>query len=561
MSEAKVGVFICHCGSNIAGFLDLPALVEYAQQLPNVGFVQDNLYTCADAGRAQIAKAIAEQDLNRVVVASCTPRTHEPLFRSTCQQAGLNPYLFEFVNIRDQCSWVHMQERERATEKAKDLIRMGVSRAVFLQPGEEIEVDVVPAALVVGAGLAGLTAALSLANRGLEVKLVERESTMGGLLRSKHRLYPTGDDAASWVGTKIEAVKKHPNIEVFTEAAVRAVRGFVGNYEVLVEQGGREFGFSVGAVIVATGAKVFEPIGQYRYDGDKVITQADFEKSLVDKHGELDPGVRSIVMIQCVGSRNEERPYCSRICCMTAVKNALFIKEANPEISVYVMYRDMLTLGAVYEALYREARGRGVIFLQYSPDAPPTVGDGQVTVYDELLGQTLTVPSDLVVLASPLVGQEGAADLAQMLKVPVDEHGFFLEAHVKLRPLDFATDGMYLCGCAHWPSDVGETVAQAHGAAARAAILLGAGVVAVEPIVSVVDEDACIGCGLCETVCPYTAIVLKDAEVGRKASTIAASCKGCGVCGAGCPEQAITMQHYSNQQLLAQIDALAEMVG
>lgn len=565
MDEARVGVFICHCGSNIAGFLDVPALMDYAQTLPHVVFVQDNMYTCADAGRAEIITGITEHDLNRVVVASCTPRTHEPLFRATCQQAGLNPYLFEFVNIRDQCSWVHMQERERATDKAKDLLRMGVARAVLLEPRESIEVEVVPAAVVIGAGVAGLSAALNLANRGFDVKLVEREPEMGGLLRGVHRLYPTGDDARAFIEAKVEAAKRHPNIEVFTGAEVRDVRGFVGNYEVVVKQGERELGFSVGAIIVATGAQELKPVGMYGYDGERVIAQGELEKLLVNwetgKLGTQSTNLpKSVVMIQCVGARDETRPYCSRICCMTAVKNALLIKEADPRTQVYVLYRDMLTLGVEYESLYHEARGQGVTFIQYSPQSPPAVNDRQVMVYDELLGQTLSIPCDLVVLSAPLVGQADAANLAQLLKVPVDEHGFFLEAHVKLRPLDFATDGIFLCGCAHWPADVGESVTQAHGAAARASILVGRGAVEVEPIVSVVDEEKCIGCGLCETVCPYKAIVLRDTGTGRKAQTIAASCKGCGVCGAGCPEMAISMQHFTDQQLFAQIDALV-MVG
>lgn len=552
VDEARVGVFICHCGSNIAGFLDVPELMQYVQTLPQVAFAQENMYTCADTGRAEIVKGITEHNLNRVVVASCTPRTHEPLFRATCQEAGLNPYLFEFVNIRDQCSWVHMEERELATEKAKDLLRMGVARSVLLEPEDTIGVEVVPQALVIGAGMAGLTAALNLAERGFEVKLVERESEMGGLLRAVHRLYPTGEDAQAFVGAKVDAVRRHPNIEVFLQAKVRDVSGFVGNYEVVVAQGERELGFSVGAIIVATGAKELTPVGLYDYDGEKVVTQGELEKLLAEGMS----SVRSLVMIQCAGSRDEVRPYCSRICCMTAVKNALLIKERDPGAQVYVLYRDMLTLGSEYESLYTEAREKGVTFIQYSPQRPPTVDGGQVAVYDAVLRQSLTIPCDLVVLSTPLVGQADASKLAQMLKVPVDEHGFFLEAHVKLRPLDFATDGIYLCGSAHWPSDVGETVAQAYGAAGRASILLGKAEVEVEPIISVVDEEECIGCGLCETVCTYKAIVLQDTEAGRKAQTIPASCKGCGVCAAGCPERAISMQHFTDQQLLAQIDAL-----
>jgi heterodisulfide reductase subunit A len=564
--EAKVGAFICHCGNNIAGFIDVSAVTEYAKTLPHVAFAQESMYTCSQAGRAEIVDAILKYGLNRVVVASCTPRTHEPLFRATCREAGLNPYLFEFVNIRDQCSWVHMEERERGTEKAKDLVRMGVARAVLLEPKEDIEVDVVPASLVIGAGISGLNAALSLANRGFEVYLVEREVEMGGLLRGGHRLYPTEDDARGFVGAKIAAVRRHPRIKVLTNAQVSDVRGFVGNYQVTVRQSEDEHALKVGTIIVATGARVLRPVGMYGYDGKMVITQRELDRLLAEHMGSLGPRVRSLVMIQCVGSRNEERPYCSRICCMTAVRNATWIKESNPNTQVYVLYRDMLTLGTTYEDLYREARGKGVIFVQYDPESPPTVSDAspgstmgkEVIVYDSLLDQKLQIPCDLIALSTPMIGQEGSTELAQLLKVPVDEYGFFLEAHVKLRPLDFATDGVYLCGCAHWPANVGESVSQAFGAAARASILLGSGTVQVEPTVSVVDEQKCIGCGLCERACPYAAITLYDTGSGLKARTIAASCKGCGVCGAGCPELAISMQHFTDQQILAQIDAFAE---
>lgn len=561
MDEARIGVFICHCGSNIAGFLDIEELLEYASTLPHVALAQGNMYTCADAGRAEIVKGIAEHELNRVIVASCTPRTHEPLFRATCQQAGLNPYLFEFVNIRDQCSWVHMEEPARATTKAKDLIRMGVARAALLEPKQRIGVPVVPRALVIGGGVAGMTAALSLANQGFEVTLVERKPVMGGLLTDVHQLYPTGDDSQAFIEAKVSAVTQHPKIEVFTGAEVRGVTGFVGNYEIVVEQGDLEHSFGVGVIIVAVGAQEYKPVGLYGYDGNKVITQGELEKLLMDGMQAIDHSLHSMVMIQCVGARNEARPYCSSVCCMTAVKNATLIKEAYPDARVYVLYRDMMALGSKYEDLYREARGHGVTFVQYNPESPPTVSEGEVVVYDELVGQRLGIPSDLTVLSVPLVGQADAGTLAQMLKVPVDEHGFFLEAHVKLRPLDFATDGIYLCGSAHWPSDVGESVSQAYGAAARASILLSRGEVEVEPIVSMVDEEKCIGCGLCEMACPYKAIALRDTGSGRKAETIVASCKGCGVCGAGCPERAITMQHFTDEQLFAQIDALLGSVA
>ena len=561
MEEPRVGVFVCHCGTNIGGFVDVPSLVEQAKELPNVVFACDNLYTCSDSGRVEIGKAIVEQGLTRVVVASCTPRTHEPLFRATCQEAGLNPYLFELANIRDQCSWVHMHEREKATAKAMDLIRMSVARAALLEPRDEIEVDVVQRGLVVGGGIAGLTAVLNLANRGFDMVLVEREPVLGGLVNKVRKLYPGWIDAQAFIATKIAQVTSHPRIQVLTEANVRDVTGFVGNYQVVVEQAGESTTHEVGAIIVATGAVDLKPVGLYGYDGQRVITQSELESVLAEQEAAGSTSLRSVVMIQCVGSRNAQRPYCSRICCMTAVKNAMRIKALDPKAQVYVLYRDMMTLGTDHEELYRQARGQGVLFLEYDPATPPVVEDGHVKVYNETLQQTIRVPADLTVLSVPLVSRTGTLELAQLLKVPVDNSGFFLEAHVKLRPLDFATDGIYLCGSAHWPADIGESVSQALGAAGRASILLGRGAVKVEPAVSSVDEDLCIGCGLCETVCPYNAIVLQDTPVGRKAFTISASCKGCGVCGAGCPAKAITMEHFTNDQLKAQIDALLEAVA
>jgi heterodisulfide reductase subunit A2 len=561
MEQPRVGVFVCHCGTNIGGFVDVPSLVEQARELPNVVFACDNLYTCSDSGRVEIGKAIKEQGLTRVVVASCTPRTHEPLFRATCQDAGLNPYLFELANIRDQCSWVHMNEKEKATIKAMDLIRMSVARASLLEPRDEIEVDVVPNGLVIGGGIAGMTAALSLANRGFEMVLVEREAQLGGLLNKVRKLYPGWVDAHEFIAAKVEQVQNNPRIQVLTEAQVNDVAGFVGNYDVSVEQGGQETRHKVGAIIVATGAIDLKPVGLYGYDGKRVVTQSELENLLEERDPSGSTLLGSVVMIQCAGARNAERPYCSRICCMTAVKNALRIKSLEPDAQVYVLYRDMMTLGTDHEDLYREARGRGILFLEYSPEAPPVVKDGHVEVYNETLQQNVRIPADLTVLSVPLISQPGTLELAQHLKVPVDSSGFFLEAHVKLRPLDFATDGIYLCGSAHWPADIGDSVSQAHGAAGRASILLGRGAVKVEPAVSSVDEDLCIGCGLCEAVCPYNAIVLQDTEMGRKAATISASCKGCGVCGAGCPARAITMEHFTNQQIHAQIDALLEAVA
>ncbi|UCF58586.1 MAG: CoB--CoM heterodisulfide reductase iron-sulfur subunit A family protein, partial [Candidatus Bathyarchaeota archaeon] len=458
MNDVRVGVFVCHCGTNIGGFLDVPGLAKYALSLPNVVFTKDNKYTCSDAGLTDIKNAIAEKKLNRVVVASCTPRTHEPLFRSTCREAELNPYLFQFVNIRDQCSWVHMQDREKATEKAKALIRMGVARAVLLEPLEETEVEVNPCALVIGGGIAGMTCALSLANRGFEVKLIEKEDRLGGTLNSLHRLYPAHEEASRLVQRKTEEVEKNPNIEVLTSSEVKEIKGFVGNYDVTARQGDRDRLLKVGVIIVATGAGTLKPVGMYDYDGEKVVTQLELERML--KEGRLN--AESVVMIQCVGARNEKRAYCSKVCCLTALKNAMLIKEANPNAQVFVLYRDMVTQGTRYEDYYGKARETGITFIKYSPEKHPAVKNGSVRVYDEFLGEELSLSYDLVVLSTPMVAHPDSADLAQKLKVPVDEYGFFLEAHVKLRPVDFATDGIYVCGCAHWSADVGESISQAY---------------------------------------------------------------------------------------------------
>jgi len=557
LNEVRVGVFICHCGTNIGGFLDVPQLAKYALSLPHVVFSQDNLYTCSEAGLTAIKKAIAENKLSRVVVASCTPRTHEPLFRSTCEEAGLNPYLFQFVNIRDQCSWVHMQERERATEKAKALIRMGVARAVLLEPLEEIEVEVNPCALVIGGGIAGMTCALSLANRGFEVKLVEKEDQLGGTLNNLYKLYPTHEEASKLVHAKTREIKKNPKIEVLTSSEVKEVKGFVGNYDVTVRHGEKERLFKVGVIIVATGAETLEPVGMYGYNGKTVITQLQLEQML--KEGRLNADM--VVMIQCVGSRNEKRAYCSKVCCPTALKNAMLIKEANPDAQIFVLYRDMVTQGTKYEDYYGKARETGITFIKYSPERQPILENRSVRVYDELLGEELSLPYDLVVLSTPMVARNDSRDLAQKLKVPVDENGFFLEAHVKLRPIDFATDGIYLCGCAGWPTNVGESISQAYGAASRASIPLSVGHVITEPIIAVVEEDQCSGCSLCELTCAFKAIQIEETPKGRKAKVITASCKGCGACGAGCPEKAITMRHFTDEQLLAQVIPLAEAIS
>ena len=552
MSDLRIGVFVCHCGSNIGGVVDVPAVAEYASGLEDVVCSSHNLYTCSDAGLREIKESIEEHDLNRVVVASCTPRTHERLFRTTCEEAGLNKFLFEFVNIRDQCSWVHMQDHEKATEKAKDLVRMGVARSRLLEPMEEIEIDVLPVAIVIGGGIAGMSAALSIADMGPSVYLVEKESQLGGMLNKLHVLYPSHVEAEEVIKPVKEAVLRHPRIEVLTSAQIKDIHGFIGNYDVEVSHDGTDKELKVGAIVVATGAQTHAPEGEYGYNGRNVIMQLELEQILADEQKCAE--LKTVVMIQC--GRSGERKYCSRICCTTAVRNSVLLKEANPDVQVFILFRDIQTYTSGFEDYYFGARDKGVIFIRFPKDRPPEVTDSVVSVHDQLLGIQLGIPFDLLVLSTPLVPHDDAKELATMLKVPLGENGFFLEAHVKLRPVDFATDGIYLAGCAHWPAHVGEAVSQAQAAASRAAIPLLNGHVRAEPIISQVNEELCIGCELCESLCPFKAIQVEMTEVGRKAHVITASCKGCGACGAACPQHAITMQHFKDAQLEAQIDAL-----
>ncbi len=553
MEDVRIGVFVCDCGSNIAGFLDVPKVVEYAKTLPHVVFAKENLYSCSETGITEIKDSIKEHTLTRVVVASCTPRTHEPTFRLACEEAGVNPFYFEMVNIREQCSWVHMQSREDATNKAKDLVRIGVAKAALLDAQEFIIADVNRKALVIGGGIAGLTAAIALSRRGFEVVLVEKEKELGGRLNDLNRLYPYGVKASELIGGKIKEATSSSLIEIHTSSIIKNVRGYVGNYEVDIETGGQGVHVSCGIIIVATGASVLEPKALYNYNGRNIITQVELERRLQKGKIKAD----GIVMIQCVGARTEERNYCSRTCCMTAVKNASLLKEKMPDTRVFVLYQDMQCYGVEGEALFRKAKEMGVIFINYDPDNPPVVEEKSVKVYHQLMGREMEIEYDLVVLSTPMIPGEDTDALSKLLRVPRDENGFFLEAHVKLRPLDFATDGIYLCGSAHWPADTRESISQALGAVSRASIHLARGSVKVDPIVSTLeDEDLCKGCGLCAALCPYGAIEIIDTPKGKKAGMISVACKGCGVCGATCYHRAIKMNHFTNEQVSAQMAAV-----
>jgi len=557
VEEPRIGVFVCHCGRNIGAYVDVPGVVEYVKGLPNVVHAEHNLYTCSEEGISAIKKGIQEHNLNRVIVASCTPRTHEPLFRSACEAVGLNKYLFEFVNIRDQCSWVHMHEPEKATEKAKDLIRMGVAKARLLEPLEEIEIKVAPSALVIGGGIVGMEAALNLARQGFDVHLVEKEPELGGKLRSIHKLFPTNQEAKKLIKALVEQVKGHPKIKTYLSSKVKQVTGFIGNFDVSLDGKGEEDQFNVGTIVVATGAEALKPKGQYGYGKmTNVLTQLELEEHM--KKGETLG--QNVVMINCVGARVPERTYCSRICCMTAIKNASLIRESNPKAKVWILHRDLMTYGVDFESYYRRAMELGVRFVRYSLERPPEViGDGKVErikVYHELRREEIELPCDMLVLTTPLIPAEDNQNISKMLKVSLDEFGFFLEAHLKLRPVEFAMDGIYICGSARWPTDVTEGISQGYAAASKAAGPLRMGYVKPEAINALVNEDECSGCGICELLCPFQAIELQPRDGKRVSHVNEAVCKGCGTCGAACPSGAISMHHFTDEQILAQVEAL-----
>jgi heterodisulfide reductase subunit A len=558
----RIGVFVCHCGINIGGVVDVPSVVEYAQTLPNVVYACDNLYTCSSDTQEIIKNKIKEHNLNRVIVASCTPRTHEPLFQETIREAGLNSYLFEMANIRDQCSWVHMRNHKAATEKAKDLVRMAVAKAGKLNPLDRILLDVIPRGLVIGGGLSGMTAAMALAEQGFEVYLIEKGQEFGGFLRNIHYTLE-GEDPQKYLKKLIEKVQGNHLIHTFLGANIEEISGYIGNFRTTITQGSEKKDLDHGIVIVATGGKEYRP-SEYQYGVEpRIITQSELEDRLSTSYDISK--LNYVVMIQCVGSRNSAHPYCSRICCSEAVKNALKIKEKNPNTEVFVLYRDMRTYGLV-ETYYEKARELGVVFIRYDEDNKPEVikkesENGRdilsVSVYEPIIGEQVSIDADLVVLSAAVVPPEENKILAQMLKVPLNEDGFFLEAHAKLRPVDFTTDGVFVCGMAHAPKSLEESISQAYAAVSRACTILSKRKIEAEGIVASVDDKTCTGCGTCVKLCPYSALAKNKVGV---AEVTAVLCKGCGLCAASCPERAITIPHFTDEQIISQTRALLESV-
>ena len=564
--EPRIGVFVCHCGANISRIVSVPSAVEYALTLPNVVHAQQQIFSCATNSAREITDITKEKGLNRVIVAACSPRTLEPLFRDTVREAGINQYYYDMANIREHCSWVHAKEKEEATEKAKDIIRMSVARACHLEPLQELDLPVNKAALVVGGGIAGMTCALSIANQGHEAHLVEKDTDLGGITRRIHSTLE-GLDVQAFLRDTIRKVYQHPLIHVYTDATITEATGYVGNFVTKVKSDRGVTEIKHGAAVIATGADVYKPTEYLYGEDDRVVTNLELEEQITRRE-ERVVNAESLVMIQCVGCRNEDRNYCSRICCSQSIKNALKLKEINPKMDIYILFRDMRTYG-FKEDYYREAASKDVRFIRYEPQDKPQVKAGEseegrpvlkVAVTDYILGKKLELDADLLALAAAVIPSAGNKDLSLLFKVSLSPDSFFKEAHVKLRPVEFGTDGVYLCGLAHYPKLMSETINQAYGAAGRVLTLLSHDIVTASGSVCEVEESKCVSCGACITVCAYGAIEFYDTPEGRKAKVNPVLCKGDGLCNTVCATSAISLKHFTDEELLCQIDAAVEDV-
>ena len=568
-AEPRIGVIICSCGTNIAGTVDVAEVTQYASRLPGVVYSENLLYSCSSDAQDVIKEAIKEHKLNRVVVASCTPRTHEPLFRATIEEAGLNKYLFELANIREHCSWIHQGAKDEATAKANDLVRMSVARARLLEPQEEAVTNIEPTALVIGAGVSGMTAADMIAQKGFKVLLVEKADRVGGLL-NELRTVNFNHQSAEDIVKKFEAtVSSNPNIELMLGSEVIDAKGSIGDFDIAIKTGTAKKEAKVGVVVAATGAKALEEKGLYGLKKlDNVVTEIEFNQKLIDggtyKDGE------TFAVIHCAGSRENEsldgaRTWCSSICCFVSIEHTLELLEKHPNSRILHFYRDIRVFYAG-EDKYREARKKGVIFVRYDSESPPVVKKGKdkalcVEVMDQVFGAQVAVEVDHVRLATAMVPRDKNKEVSELFKVPLNMSGFFMEAHPKLRPVDFQTDGVFVAGTATAPKSIGESIAQGRGAASRALIPLVSGIRKAEAIVSVVDPEVCVGCGTCEINCAYNAIEVVPGDGGSDyAVSNPVLCAGCGKCAAGCPAGAITMKHFSDDQILAQIRAALEGV-
>ena len=547
----RIGIFVCHCGTNIGGYVDVPEVVKYAETLENVEYAERNLYTCSADTQTKIVESIKEHNLNRVIVASCTPRTHEPLFQETIREAGLNPYLFEMANIRDQCSWVHMHEPVAATEKSKDLVRMAVSKANKIEPLQRTILDMNHNVLVIGGGISGLTAALGFAEQGFLTYLVEKTTELGGHAKNIHASIE-GNNVQEYLSNIIEKANNNENLKIFLETEIDTIEGFVGNFETKLKsienKECEEIIYEHGIIVVATGGEQYKPT-EYMYSKDpRVITQLDFEKMLFES--KLDENVNKIVMIQCIGSRNDENPYCSRVCCVEAIKNSIKLKDLYPEKEVIVLFRDIRTYG-LKEKYYKEARSKGVIFLRFDQEVPPELvkeGENLVIHVDSPNIGKVDLELDLLVLSVGIhPPYESNEKMAPMLKVPLNDDKFFLEAHVKLRPVDFATAGIFVCGLAHSPRSIDESIMQANAVVSRASTYLSKDEIESEGIIAIVDIAKCSGCGLCIETCAYNAIKMDEEKLIVEINS--GLCKGCGACVSSCRGSAIDLLGFTDEEL------------
>ncbi len=566
-SQPRIGVYICHCGTNIAATVDVEAVREFAQHLPGVVIARNYTYMCSEPGQGLIKQDCQELELKRVVVASCSPRMHEPTFRKAAHEGGVNPYRVEMANIREQCSWVH-KDRAEATQKAKALIASAVAKATWLEPLEERQVGVTPGAVIIGGGVAGLAAALDVADAGFPAFIVEQSNHLGGRVADLNRTFPELEPVSAWLPSLIERVLTHPNITVYLNAHVAEVEGFVGNFKVKVgktpevsETSRVSSPLNVGAIIVATGYNVFDPqrkpefgYGQY----PQVMTTLELERRLAEGNLIVNGKTpKDIAFVKCVGSRDVQlgNPYCSRVCCMVSAKQARLLREQLPDSRVTVFYMDVRTFGKRGEEFYDEARQAGVLYRRGNVSEIYRKGDRvALRVEDTFLQRVIEHEADLVVLAVGMEHQADAKDVASLLKLSRSADGFFLEAHPKLRPVDTAMEGVFLAGCCQGPKDIPDTVAQAKAAASSALIPLIRGTVPVESATAMVDSELCAGCGLCVDVCPFGAPAL-DPLWGVSVVN-AVLCKGCGTCAAVCPSKAVRLQHFTPEQILAQVDAL-----
>ncbi len=557
----RVGVFVCRCGINIAGVVDVPSVAEYAKTLPYVEYTCDNLYSCSQDTQETISQIIKQKNLNRVVVAACTPKTHEPLFQETLLNAGLNKYLFEMANIRNQDSWVHKNNPKFATKKAKDLVRMAVSKVTLMEPLKESELEVNQTAVVIGGGISGMAAAKSLANQGYETHIIERSAQLGGQALNLYQTV-TGEDIQKKLSGLIKEVQNNKNIHIHVDTALSNIDGFVGNFEATLSSNGTQESLEHGVAVIATGASPLKP-AEYSYGEDpRILISLELDRKFIDK----DPGLKKIntaVFIQCVGSREPERPYCSRVCCTHAIDNALQLKKLNPAMNVFVLYRDIRTYSE-REYIYKEAREAGVIFIRFSLDRKPEVilKDGRLLVktMDPILGRPLEIETDLLTLATAVIPYKDE-QLANFFKVALNDDGFFVERHAKLGPVEFATDGVFLCGLAHYPKPIDESIAQGRAAASRAITLLAQKTIHTSGNIAETDPAMCSQCGVCVSVCPYSApSFTEEGPWTGKAQINPVLCKGCGLCVASCRSGAIHLKGFDNDQIFSQIFSLREAV-